>query len=533
MISSRWVTLAVKTMELELRRAPVLLGMLSPLIFHAPAAAGESSWRDLLSQAETASAEGKNDESVRAARAALADAERELGAEAPEIGHILARLARHSVETEDTSIFLELKKRLSGLKHKDFETWMALGVLLGREGRFSEAESAMRKGLALKPDDDAATLELAVVVRRLGRYEDAIRLLKKGIQRSPRDYWMHVELAQNYVSLGRYAQAKEMFARAKRINSHERSAYIHEGYALINAGEDANAKESFQSLIDLRISSYTGYHHMASYFIQRGRPSEAEGCLRRALQELEAGKNTDIHDSDLLHTLNNLGTVLAEQGRREEAEAVFRRGLEKMSPKNDYRPRFLIDLAEIYAAQGKNEQAEDHFKQAVTLSNELFLFPEHQSALTALGDFYLKQGRRAEAVMVADRAYELFSGPLFWDPGHMHDDLPRLAKLQVDLGNVAKGEALYLRIAALRRTIPFNSAITKAETGLADLYAARGRLREAEDLYRQAIRDREHAGDREGASILYDRLAAAYEKEGKRQESDEAREKSKILKTGF
>ena len=59
-----------------------------------------------------------------------------------------------------------------------------------------------------------------------------------------------------------------------------------------------------------------------------------------------------------------------------------------------------------------------------------------------------------------------------------------------------------------------------------------GRLTEAEDLYRRAIRVQEHLSEWEWASLLYDKLAVAYEKEGKRREADQARVKSKALRPG-
>ena len=342
-------------------RSPILFCMLSLMTFHGPVMAEGSSWQGLLAQAERYSTEGKHHEAVQAARSALADAEKKLGVEAPEVGHILARLTMYSFQTGEHLLFPELEKRLREFGSKDFEIWMALGVLLGREERFVEAENALRKAFALNPDDAWAVCELAIAVGRLGRKEDAVHLLKKGLERHPRDYRMHLELANSYVALGLYAHAKEIFARAKKIDSKEASAYIQEGYALMNAGQDAQAEESFKSLID--VSTPLGYHHMASYFIRSNQLSEAEGHLRRALQELEADENARLYD--LLHTINNLGVIVARQGRKDEAAAIFRDGLKRMSPHNDWYPGFSTALAEIYASQGRKAQAEDYFKQAL------------------------------------------------------------------------------------------------------------------------------------------------------------------------
>ncbi|OGS41329.1 MAG: hypothetical protein A2506_12565 [Elusimicrobia bacterium RIFOXYD12_FULL_66_9] len=418
--------------------------------------------------------------------------------------------------------------RREQLGSKDFEVWSALGALLSREEKFVDAENALKKALAFKPDDPATENELVKVYKSMGRYEEAVQLSQKGIKQRPQDYWLHFDLAQSYVSLGRYAEAKEAFARAKAIDSKEPAAYIHEGYALLHAGEDTQAKESFESLIRIDTASPFGYHHLASYFFSHGQFVEAEASLKREFQALEA--DPKARTADIIEANANLGAVIRKQGRLDEAEAVFRNGLKKMAPDSKQRSHFLLMLAKIADSQGKRAQAEDFFKRAVAASEAPFLVRwERLEALVELGRFYLKQGRRPEAAVVVDRAGKLDEGAMIvkWDE---FSSFKKLAELYRDLGDVSRSEALYVRLMAIRRTMPRHPGLSGAGKDLADLYVEQSRLPEAEDLYHQAIEIFDHWGCWEEEAVVFDSLAAAYEKGGKRQEADEAREKSKALR---
>jgi tetratricopeptide (TPR) repeat protein len=509
-------------------RRTSIAGALVLLFSYGPAPAAGASWPELLNQAERLSAQGKNEEAVKTAQAALADAEKDLAAQAPETGRVIARVSRVYVTAGAAAHYPEMEMRLSAIKSKDFEASFALGSLLRQEGKSAAAEDALKKGAALKPADPGVEDELAMVYDDEGRFEEEARLLGERLEKSPQDYSLISQLAQTYLRLGRPAQAKEIFARAKKIHGTAVAAYIEEGYFFLGSGEFVHAESDFKSALAVDTASPFGYHHMGSFLaLSQQRYPEAEKYFRRALKKLEADPNTKAHD--YFHTMNWLGDVVQAQGRYAEAEAIYRRTLAKPHSSGDHPMGTLRRLAGVYVSQGKNALAEATYMQAVAECRVRFGCRPALvvRALADLGQFYLSRGRRAEAEAAAARAEKACADvPL----AQGLFELRNLAAFYASLGDASRREALYARLTPLLRAAPFDPDLVWVESGLADMDAAKGRLHEAEDHYRRAIELMEHNGYRKEEADLLDDLAALDEKEAPRAAA-EAREKAKSLRT--
>ena len=498
------------------------------LILCGSAPAAGASWRELLNQAERLSREGKSEESLAAAQDVLADAEKSLGPEAPELGNILSRLSHIYEMTGADERLPEMEKRLAAVKSKDFGVWFALGSLLRREGRPLEAANALKKALAFKPDEPFAEYELAKAYDDLGRFEEEAALLKKRVEKKSRDYFIYSQLAIVYTRLGRFAEAKEAFARAKKSGGKIAGAYVAEGYFYLHSGHPAQAEKAFDSAVAVDSASPVGYHHMGVYLNDKRRYPEAEKYFRRALEILEADPNAAA--VDVLHARGWLGNVVEAQGRYAEAEALYLKNLEKTRPGGDFQLAMLKFLARLYVAQGKSAQAEETYKRAAAECRVRFKcrFALGGEALIDLGQFYRGQGRRAEAEDAAERA-EKFSedAPI----AQRFDLLRDLAALYSQLGDVSKRDALYGRLMPMRRTMPLDPDLVWVETGLAEIAAAHGRFHEAEDFYRQAMRILGHNSYWKKEADMLDKLAALYIQEGEPQRAaDEAREQAQILR---
>ena len=505
-------------------RRAALIGALSLLPFYGRAWADGGSWRERLDYVERLSTEGKDAEAAKAAQDVLAEAERSLGPEAPEIGHILARLSRVYEAVEDASRISEMEKRLSAIKSKDSEVWLALGVARHSQEMPLEAVDALKSALALKPNDFDAECELATVDQELGRYEEAVKLFEDAIKQAPHDYRLRMQLAQTYIGLGRSAEAKEALAQAKKIDGKTADAYIDEGYFQLEHGEHAQAKEDFENAIAVDTASPFGYHHMGAYLADSERYPEAEKYFRRALKGLE--KNPDTKTDDLLHTINWLGRVLMSQRRPAEAENVLRKCLLVNATSNANYVGCLLQLSQVYAFRDKQMEAEKTLKRATAACEEGPACTCGGMVLTRFSDFYLAWGRKHEAANMADQAEKLcaaYRGPkieIFLD----------LAGLYASLGDISKGEALYGRILASGRSVP-SSTLSAALLRMADLKMARGRFNEAEGLYRRAIPFFENL-DIEQEASAFEGLAAACGKEGKSREATEAGKRARSLRAG-
>ncbi|MFI5349625.1 MAG: glycosyltransferase, partial [Elusimicrobiota bacterium] len=387
------------------RRSPFAISWALPVLFLCGwALAADDSCRELLNRAERLFSSGKNQESMTAAQAALAEAEHDLGPEAPETGPILSRLSRIYAGAGTAAQLLDMEKRLSAVKSKGFEVWFALGTLLRAEGKSLEAEKALKKAAAFKPEDSDVVNELALVYDDMGRFEEEALFLEEKIERRPQDYYLYSRLAGAYTRLGRPADAQKTYSRARKMDGKKAAAYIDEGYFFLYSGEPVHAREAFESAIAVDSANPIGYHHMGSYLDSLRQYAEAEEYFRRALDMLEA--DPDASANDIFRTRVWLGEVWEAQGRHAEAEAVFRHGLEEARPGSGRQLYMLHWLAMIYVAQGKSSQAEETYKRAVAACAVRFKcrFDLAGRALIDLGEFHLGQGRRAEAEAAAEQA---------------------------------------------------------------------------------------------------------------------------------
>jgi tetratricopeptide (TPR) repeat protein len=101
-----------------------------------------------------------------------------------------------------------------------------------------------------------------------------------------------------------------------------------------------------------------------------------------------------------------------------------------------------------------------------------------------------------------------------------------IERLYGRLGDASKEEEFYGRVIAARSLVFFDMVLPQA----ADRDMERGQFHDAEDLYRQGIRDFQNRGDGQQGAEMLDGLAEACEKEGKFQEAARARKKAKALR---
>ncbi|MFI5348033.1 MAG: tetratricopeptide repeat protein [Elusimicrobiota bacterium] len=490
-----------------------------------------SSWRGALDQSEHDFKDGRSAEAAAGAQGALADADKSLGADDPQIGRILSRLSRFAEAAGDAERMTEARRRLSSFKPKTCEVWLELGRLLRGEGRSQEAEKAIENALALNPDDPSAEFALAGIYDDLGRYEEEVRLLRRMIGKRPQDYDLYSRLALAYIRLGRVAQARETYARGRRIDGHAAEAYIEEGYFDLHSNDPVRAQDEFRSAIAVDTASPFGYHHMGAYLMSERRYAEAEKYLRRALEKIEADPSSQTED--LLHTFVWLGKAIEAQGRYPEAEAVYLEGLDKAPPaggaSGGRRQELLGGLARVYIDQGDDARAEATYKRAAAECDVRCPFSHVGQALLALGRFYVDRGRRAEAEAAAERA------------GRACESIPigrgrfgalkELSALYGILGKASKVEALYAELLPLRRTMPFDPDLVWVESGLAASAAAKRRFQDAELHYREAIAMLDHNGSWKEEAVLLDEMAEMLKRSGKASAAEKAGAQAIALKT--
>jgi tetratricopeptide (TPR) repeat protein len=200
-------------------------------------------------------------------------------------------------------------------------------------------------------------------------------------------------------------------------------------------------------------------------------------------------------EEDFALTLNNLAELYYYQGRYDQAEPLFLQALElRKRLLGEDHPDIatsLNNLAGLYYYQGRYDQAEPLYLQALELRKRL-LGEDHPSVASSLNNLallYESQGRYDQAEPLYLQALELRKRLLGEDHPHVATSLNNLALLYSSQGRYDQAEPLYLQALELRKRLlgEDHPDVATSLNNLAGLYSSQGRYEQAEPLYLQAL----------------------------------------------
>ncbi|MBI5622159.1 MAG: tetratricopeptide repeat protein [Elusimicrobia bacterium] len=221
--------------------------------------------------------------------------------------------------------------------------------------------------------------------------------------------------------------------------------------------------------------------------LHHGRFTEAEELLTAALRQAEA---LGPEDPSLIEPLNVLGDLHAAQGRLTQAEPLFRRALavtEKVhGAKSPQAAAGLVYLGELHSRQGKTVEARRDFERAMKISAASGRKTELAARLNDLALLYEAEGRDDDAEAALKKSLSLTERALGKEHLTVAVRLTDLALLYQTRGRYADAEPLYLRALAIKE----RTGSKELDTELANLalfYEAQERFAEAEVFYKRAL----------------------------------------------
>jgi len=111
------------------------------------------------------------------------------------------------------------------------------------EGNLVEAETALNKGLEIRPEFFKANYFLARVARGFGEYERAVELLEAVAEQFPYDRMVQIDLGNTYYLMRRYEDAvAPLLLVINQIDQEELGAHYNLMLAYRALGEDAKAE---------------------------------------------------------------------------------------------------------------------------------------------------------------------------------------------------------------------------------------------------------------------------------------------------
>lgn len=315
----------------------------------------------------------------------------------------------------------------------DYQAYGELGLAYQQKARetndpsyYTQAQDALEKSLAIKPDYYDATAGMGNLL----------------------------------LSLHEFSAALEWGQKAQAILPGRAYSYGVMGDAQIELGEYEAAVASFQKMVDLRpdLSSYSRVSYARELY------GDTPGAIAAMQSAIAAGGPSAENTAWCRFQLGNL---YFNSGKLAEAESIYTEALQAY-------PNYLhayAGMGQVRWAQGRTDEAIEYYKQAVATVP----LPQY---LTALGDLYTVSGDAAAAKEQYDLVLYIFQ---VFDAGGVNVDIEKAAFLADHNMDTASAVTLAERAAEGRHDV-------QTLDTLAWTYYRAGRYSEAEAAMQKAMR---------------------------------------------
>ncbi|MFF3939402.1 tetratricopeptide repeat protein [Streptomyces phaeofaciens] len=241
---------------------------------------------------------------------------------------------------------------------RDFGGWATLGLAYveqartnGDPSRYPQAEQALKRSLALRPDNDQALAGRAALAAARHDFPNALKYADLALKQNPYSERALCSRIDALVELGRYEDAERAADTADErrpgVPVFTRYAYVHE-----LRGDVTTARR----VLDQALSSSTSPGDIAYVAAQLGQLAWSQGDYADALTHYARALAAD---ENYLPALEGRARAQAASGRR--AEAI--EGLENVVARFPL-PGPLVELGELYEARGAEgdaAKAEDQY----------------------------------------------------------------------------------------------------------------------------------------------------------------------------
>ncbi|WP_167512579.1 toll/interleukin-1 receptor domain-containing protein [Oceanidesulfovibrio marinus] len=225
----------------------------------------------------------------------------------------------------------------------------------------------------------------------------------------------------------------------------------------------------------------------------KGEDDAAETLFRRALVIGE--KELGSEHPDLAISLHRLASTFVSKGKNGEAEILFRRALaiheKALGPEHPATAGSLHNLAFLLEVNGQLEEAEELYRRALAI-RERALGLEHQCLVMSLRNLAIlltEEGKCKEAEEFYRRSLSINEKTLGIGHPHTAESLNILAVYLNDRGKFEEAEVLHHQALAIRQKAlgPEHYLTADSLNNLAIVLGNKGELAMSEKLYRQAL----------------------------------------------
>jgi len=257
----------------------------------------------------------------------------------------------------------------------------------------ARAVRSTEEALRLEPDSPRIQVSLAGVLLASGRIDQAAAMVRKAIAIRPNDDESHRLLARILEQQGQADAAVGELRQAIAIRPEYWSNYSALGVFFFRAGRYRDATEAFKHVTALQPDNAWGHLNLGAAYQSSGKNALALECFQRALA---------IGPDPLAYS--NIGTIHYSEGRYDDAVRAYEAAI-RLAPRD---PGAHSALGDAYLRLGRKDSALVEFRRAADISRELLGINPRDAVLLAQRAVYeAKAGLSAEAIRHATAALEL------------------------------------------------------------------------------------------------------------------------------
>ena len=274
-------------------------------------------------------------------------------------------------------------------------------------GDRAEAESLIRRAIAVQSGVAVYHSNLGIVLAAGGRLQEAVEVYQEAAGYSPNSPETHNNLGVAHYAMEHHEPAAACFRKAFLMNLdyvdarnnlsrsmgfEPDSAHAYRWLAeLLQAeGRTDKAIEFYRLAIAIDPGSAASHNNLGNALTVSGQTPEAIQCYRTALSI----------NPDFLPAVNNLANLFSDSGDFAAAVPLYLKAIEAQPPS----PDLLSNLGNALRESGQRAAAMQLYAQALSLS------PDHVKTHNNIGSALCEQGRW-------DNATESFQRALVIDPG--------------------------------------------------------------------------------------------------------------------
>ena len=222
-----------------------------------------------------------------------------------------------------------------------------LALCYSEQKDFRNAEAALDRFQEFFPEDPSGILLRAFLLFSTGRYEESLTIITSYIDKEPDDGRGYTLLGVNHFMLGRQRQAEVEIKRATELDPRDTEAFYWLGRLYFTRNDMPAALGAYEKMVALDPNNVKAFNHI--------------GQTKEALSEFGQAKEAYLKAIELERKQAvksqwpyfNLGILFIKEGKPEEAIGYLRQALDR----NPSWPKGKVKLAMALTSVGKFEDA--------------------------------------------------------------------------------------------------------------------------------------------------------------------------------